>query len=245
MDGMLRIYGLATAAGALAAIVLIRERPPTAPSLVDAEERFAVFAGLRHIFRQRDMWILLVVFFVGLGMFNGISTWIEQIVAPRGFDPEQAGLIGGSMLVGGIVGAAVISVWSDHSRRRKPFLVMALVGVLPGLVGLAFASQLPILLAAAFIFGFFLMSAYPVGMQYSAEVSYPAPESTSQGLIILAGQIAGIVFIFGMDALRDGPDASMTASLSVFIVLTVATIGLTSFMGESPMIIAERDRAER
>ena len=245
MDGMLRIYGLATAAGALAAIVLIRERPPTAPSLVDAEERFAVFAGLRHIFRQRDMWILLVVFFVGLGMFNGISTWIEQIVAPRGFDPEQAGLIGGSMLVGGIVGAAVISVWSDHSRRRKPFLVMALVGVLPGLVGLAFASQLPILLAAAFIFGFFLMSAYPVGMQYSAEVSYPAPESTSQGLIILAGQIAGIVFIFGMDALRDDPDASMTASLVVFIVLTVATIGLTSFMGESPMIIAERDRAER
>lgn len=242
MEGMLRIYGVATAAGALAAILLIRERPPTPPSLVDAEERFAVFAGLRHIFRQRDMWILLVVFFVGLGMFNGISTWIEQIVAPRGFDPEQAGLIGGSMLVGGIVGAAVISVWSDHSRRRKPFLVMALVGVLPGLVGLAFAGQLSILLLAAFVFGFFLMSAYPVGMQYSAEVSYPAPESTSQGLIILAGQIAGIIFIFGMDALRSGPDASMTASLVVFIVLTLATIGLTAFMGESPMIIAERDR---
>ncbi len=242
MEGMLRIYGLATAVGALAAIVLIRERPPTPPSLVDAEERFAVFTGLRHIFRQRDMWILLVVFFVGLGMFNGISTWIEQIVAPRGFDPEQAGLIGGSMLVGGIVGAAVISVWSDHSRRRKPFLVMALVGVLPGLVGLAFAGQLSILLLAAFVFGFFLMSAYPVGMQYSAEVSYPAPESTSQGLIILAGQIAGIIFIFGMDALRSGPDASMTASLVVFIVLTLATIGLTAFMGESPMIIAERDR---
>jgi len=242
MEGMLRIYGVATAAGALAAIVLIRERPPTAPSLVDAEERFAVFAGLRHIFRQRDMWILLVVFFVGLGMFNGISTWIEQIVAPRGFGSEQAGLIGGSMLVGGIVGAAVISVWSDHSRRRKPFIVMALVGVLPGLVGLAFAAQLSILLAAAFIFGFFLMSAYPVGMQYSAEVSYPAPESTSQGLIILAGQIAGIIFIFGMDALRAGPDASMTVALVVFIVLTVVTIGLTSFMGESPMIIAERDR---
>jgi len=68
MEGMLLIYGIATAAGALAAVVFIRERPPTPPSTIDTEERFAVFAGLRHIFRQRDMWILLAIFFVGLGL---------------------------------------------------------------------------------------------------------------------------------------------------------------------------------
>jgi MFS family permease len=243
MSGMLRVYGMITAVGALATVVLLRERPPTPPSTVDAEERFAVFAGLRHIFKQRNMWLLLLLFFVGLGMFNGVSTWIEQIVAPRGFGSEQAGFIGGAMLVGGILGAAVISVWSDHARRRKPFLVLALVGLLPGLVGLAFAVNLPILLLSAFVFGFFLMSAYPVGMQYSAEVSYPAPESTSQGLIILAGQIAGVVVILAMDAFRSGPDSSMTGSMVVFMILTGATIVVTTlFMGESPMIIAERDQ---
>ena len=244
MDGMLLIYGVVTALGGLAAILFIKERPPTPPSTIDAEERFAVFAGLRHIFRQRDMWILLGLFFVGLGMFNGISTWIEQIVAPRGFGPEEAGLIGGAMLVGGILGAGIISVWSDHARRRKPFLILALVGLLPGLIGLAFVDNFAVLAASAFVFGFFLMSAYPVGMQYSAEVSYPAPESTSQGLIILAGQIAGVLFIVGMDVFRDGPDASMTGSMVVFIILTIATIAVTSlFMRESPMIIAERDQA--
>ena len=243
MVGMLRIYGIASAAGGLAAVLLIRERPPTPPSDIDAEERFAVFAGLRHIFKLRDMWILLVLFFVGLGMFNGVSTWIEQIVAPRGFGSEEAGLIGGAMLVGGIVGAAVISVWSDHSRRRKPFLILALVGLLPGLAGLAFATSFVVLAASSFVFGFFLMSAYPVGMQYSAEVSYPAPESTSQGLIILAGQIAGVVVILAMDAFRSGPDSPMTGSMVVFIFLTIATIAATAlFMRESPMIIAERDR---
>ena len=30
--------------------------------------------------------------FVGLGIFNGISTWIEGIVAPRGFSSADAGL---------------------------------------------------------------------------------------------------------------------------------------------------------
>jgi MFS family permease len=239
--GMLRVYGIVSVAVGLATVLLMRERPPTPPSAEEGVERFAVFAGLRHIFRQRNMLILLVLFFVGLGMFNAISTWIEQLVAPRGFDSEQAGLIGAAMLVAGIIGAAVMSVWSDHSRRRKPFLILALVGMVPGLVGLGFATNFAVLVASSFVFGFFLMSAYPVGMQYGAEVSYPAPESTSQGIIILAGQAAGILFIFGMDAFRVGADDSMSASMIVFIVLTLVTIVLTAFMGESPMIIAARD----
>lgn len=240
--GMLRVYGVVSVAVGLATVLLMRERPPTPPSAPEGVERFAVFTGLRYIFRQRNMLILLVLFFVGLGMFNAISTWIEQIVAPRGFDSEQAGLIGAAMLVAGIIGAAVMSLWSDHSRRRKPFLILALVGMVPGLVGLGFATNFAVLVASSFVFGFFLMSAYPVGMQYGAEVSYPAPESTSQGIIILAGQAAGILFIFGMDAFRVGADDSMSASMIVFIVLTFVTIVLTTFMGESPMIIAERDK---
>jgi hypothetical protein len=85
------------------------------------------------------------------------------------------------------------------------------------------------------------MSAYPVGIQYGAEVSYPAPESTSQGIIVLAGQVSGILFIFGMDAFRSGPSESMGASMVVFVFLTLVTIVLSVFLHESPMIIAERD----
>lgn len=241
IQGMLWTYGILSGAAWLATIVFVRERPPTPPDDSDTEERFAVFAGLRYIFHQRDMLILIALFFVGLGMFNAISTWIEQIVGPRGFDSEQAGIVGAVMLVGGIAGAAIISVLSDRTRRRKPFLVLALVGMVPGLVGLGFATSLPILAGSSFVFGFFLMSAYPVGIQYGAEVSYPAPESTSQGVIVLAGQIAGIIFIFGMDGLRSGADASMSGSMVAFVVMTVATIVLVAFLRESPMMVAERE----
>jgi len=243
IPGMLRVYGAISVAGWLATVALLRERPPTPPSSIDREERFEVFAGLRHIFRQRDMLILIVLFFVGLGMFNAISTWIEQIVGPRGFDSQQAGMVGAAMLVGGIAGAGIISVLSDRSRRRKPFLVLALAGMVPGLIGLTFATSLTLIAASSFVFGFFLMSAYPVGMQYGAEVSYPAPESTSQGIIVLAGQVAGILFIFGMDAFRSGPAGSMSRAMIGFVFLTVITIILTSFLHESPMILAERDEA--
>ncbi|MCL1598641.1 MAG: MFS transporter [Actinomycetia bacterium] len=239
--GMLWIYGALTVAGWLATVAFVRDRPPTPPDASDLEERITVFAGLRYIFAQRDMLILIALFFVGLGMFNAISTWIEQLVAPRGFDSEAAGIVGAVMLVGGIAGAGIISVLSDRTRRRKPFLVLALVGVVPGLVGLAFATTLLLLAVSSFTFGFFLMSAYPVGIQYGAEVSYPAPESTSQGVIVLAGQVAGIIFIFAMDGLRDGSGGSMSASMLVFIVMTIAMIILTSLLHESPMILAERD----
>jgi cyanate permease len=236
MPGTLLVYGAASAGAALVSLALIREGPPTPPDEADAEERTRVFAGLRRILRQRDMLILLALFFVGLGMFNAISTWIEQVVDPRGFDSEQAGMIGAAMVIGGILGAAVLSVLSDRLRRRKPFLVLAVAGMAPGLVGLAFATGYALLLASAFVFGFFLMSAYPVGFQYGAEVSYPAPEATSQGLMIMAGQISGILFILGMDAFRDGPDAPMTGSMVAFIVLTGVIIVLASLLRESAMI---------
>jgi len=237
--GMLWVYAVVSIVTWVATLVLVKDRPPTPPDASDLEERFAVFAGLRHIFGERDMLILIALFFVGLGMFNAISTWIEQILAPRGFDAEAAGIVGAVMLVGGIVGAGVISVLSDRSRRRKPFLVLALAGIVPGLIGLTFATTLPLLIASSLVFGFFLMSAYPVGMQYGAEVSYPAPESTSQGVIVLAGQVAGIIFIFAMDAFRSG--ASMTPSMLVFVAMTVAMILLTAQLHESPMIAARRD----
>lgn len=238
IPGMLFAYGVASAAGAVLTVVLVRERPATPPSLVDTDERFRVFAGIKYIFKQRDMLILLALFFVGLGMFNAISTWIEQIVAPRGFGPEQAGIVGAVMVVGGIAGAGILPVLSDRRRRRKPFLVLAVTGMAPGLLGLAFAADYRVLLASSFVFGFFLMSAYPVGFQYSAEVSYPAPESTAQGLIVMAGQLSGILFILGMDAFKS-PTGSMANSMLLFIGLTVLVIVATGFLRESAMIRRE------
>ncbi len=239
MSGMLMGYGVASLAGAVVTVALLRERPPTPPSEIDQDERFKVFEGLRHIFKQRDMLILLLLFFVGLGMFNAISTWIEQIVDPRGFGPEEAGVIGAVMVIGGILGAGILPVLSDRSRRRKPFLVVAVAGMAPGLVGLAFADTYALLLVSSFVFGFFLMSAYPIGFQYSAEISYPAPESTSQGIIVMAGQVSGILFILGMDAFKSAATGSMAVSMVVFIALTVIVIALTAFLDESSMIRAE------
>jgi cyanate permease len=189
------------------------------------------------------MRLLLLIFFVGLGVFNAITTWIEQMVAPRGFDATQAGAAGAIMMIGGAAGTSVLPPLSDRFRSRKTFGTIALLGALPGLLGLTFATTTPWLLGSAFAFGLFSMSAGPIFFQYSAEVSYPAPEATSQGLLVLAGQISGIVFIYGMDAFRTD-SGSMTPALLVLIALSIGNVLLTTRLRESTLIRAEVHETE-
>jgi MFS family permease len=234
MKTMLMAVGIGSVIAAVFFIATVREKPPTPAGPADQEVRSLMFDGLKSMMKQKDFILLLVIFFVGLGMFNGVTTWIEEIIAPRGFNGEQAGVAGGLMLIGGIVGAVVIPIISDGMKRRKPFVLLALAGLLPGLVGLAFARSYGLLLASSFVFGLFLLSAGPVGFQYGAELTLPAPEGTSNSMLVVMGQVSGIIFIFAMDAFK-AADGSMTASLAILFCLTVVSFMLGLLLKESPI----------
>lgn len=229
LQGMLMSYGILSAAGALLFVVFMRENPPTPCGPEGDEERFLTIQGIKHILRHRDMVLLLVMFFLGLGMFNAIATCIDQISEAKGFTSDQSGMIMGLVLIAGVIGAIVIPPFSDRLRKRKPFLVAALLLVVPGLAGMTFASDYTLMLASAGLMGFFLLgAAAPIGFQYGAEVSFPAPESLSQGIILFAGQISGIIFINMMNGL------GMILSMKVFIGLATVNLLFILLVRESP-----------
>lgn len=230
---MLLAYGIVSLLIAVFFLVLVRERPPTP---VGPEERSLVLDGLKRLFHQREFLMLLALFFIGLGAFNAVTTWIEQILGPRGFSIDQAGLAGGLMVLGGIVGAIVIPPLSDRMHRRIPFIILALAGTIPGLLGVTFATSYWLLLASAFVLGAFLLSSGPLGFQYAAEITYPVPEGTSNGLLLLAGQVSGIAFIIGMDALKSPTSGSMTTSLLILTGLIVVCLLLATRLRESDLI---------
>jgi MFS family permease len=237
ISGMLLIYGIVSVTAVAVFFVFVRERPPTAPCLPGQEERSLVFDGLKKSLRMKDFILLLVIFFVGLGVFNAVTTWIEDIVRPRGFSIVQAGNIGGLMILGGIIGAVVIPLLSDHYRKRTPFLLMAVVGATIGLVGITFTASYWLLLVSAFVFGFFLLSAGPVGFQYGAEITYPTPEGTSNGLLLLMGQISGVAFILGMDSFKAAETGSMTTPLTVLIGLMVLSFLLATKLKDAKTLM--------
>lgn len=239
MKGMLAAYGVMSAAGAVLFLIFMREKPATPPCAEGAEVRYGFMEGLKHMLKLREMRLLLVLFFIGLGMFNAVTTWIEQILQPRGFGSEDAGIIGALMMAGGVIGASILPPLSDRLRNRRGFLIISMVCLVPGLAGLAYASNFTLLLVSSFVLGFFIMSAGPIGFQYGAEITYPAPESTSQGLILLSGQVSGIIFIFGMDAFRTAGTGSMTPFMTVFIVLTLLNVALCTRLKESKLLKGE------
>lgn len=233
IGGVLLIYGIAAALATIAFFVAARERPPTPPCPPEQLARSLVFDGLRPALRNGNFLTLMLVFFVGLGVFNAVTTWIEDIVRPRGFSITQAGNAGGLMILGGVIGALVLPALSDHFRRRTPFLVVALVGAILALCGLTFAASYGLLLASAAILGVFLLSAGPIGFQYGAEVTYPAPEGMSNGVLLLMGQISGISFILGLDAFKSPQTGSMTAPLLVLVGLLVLSLVLSTRLREA------------
>jgi MFS family permease len=233
---MLMTYGIGSVIAAAVFFAFAREHPPTPPCPPGQEERSLVFDGLKQTWRKVDFRLLMVIFFVGLGVFNAVTTWIEDIVRPRGFSITQAGITGGLMVAGGILGALVLPALSDRAGRRVPFMLLTLAGATLGLAGITFATSYWLLLASALALGFFLLSAGPIGFQYGAEVAYPAPEGTSNGLLLLMGQISGIVFIFGMDGLKSPETGSMTLSLVVLMGLMVLAVLLCTRLRESAMM---------
>jgi len=241
IDRMLLIYGIATVVAAVVAILVIRERPPTPPSS-EAVERYSFFKGLRHIFSLRDMRFMLILFFIGLGIFNAVSSMVDSIAENlRVVDSD--GMIGAIMLIGGVIGAVVLPILSDVTRKRKAFLVACIAGMVPGMALLSFAAWITggpgvnpdgayiVAMTGSFLLGFFVMSAGPIGFQYAAEISAPAPESTSQGLLLLSGQITGLIFVAGMSIRQN---AYLPAFLIAFVVLAVVALIGVSMIKESP-----------
>ena len=222
------MYGGIAAFSSILFILLARETPPTPPGPPGSEVRVLMLDGLKHALTVKSFWLYLFVSFIGLGIFNGVTTWVENIIRPRGFTPTDAGTLGALMLVGGILGAVIIPPFSDRQRKRQPYILLGLLLAIPGLLGLTIATSGWLLFLSAFAMGFFLVSTSPIGMQYAAEVTQPTPEGTSNGLIQLFGQ-ASVVFVYIMAALKT-PNGSFTPALLLAIGLLVISALLVTQM---------------
>ena len=233
---MLYIYGIFALISAVVFIIFVRERPPVAPYRPDQEERALAVDGLKLIFKNKDFNWLMFIFFIGLGVFNAVTTWIENILRPRGFSSVQAGMTGGLMIAGGILGALILPILSDHYRKRTPFIMIALAGATISLIGITVATNYFLVLMSGMAFGFFLLSSGPVGFQYGAEITYPVSEGTSNGFLLLAGQISGILFIFGMDRFKSSSTGSMTIPLVVLIIMMAVSFLSSTRIRESLLL---------
>jgi MFS family permease len=238
-ETMLMIYGVAGAISSVLFLILAREDPPTPAGY---EERVLMLDGLKHIFKLKDFYLLAFIMFITGTVFNGVSTWVEVIVRPKGFDFDQAGMVGGMLLLGGILGVFILPPISDKRHQRKPIFLIGLVLAIPFLLGLTLLGNYVLVLVSTFILGVFMMGISPVAMQYATEICYPAPEGTSMGMFTLAGQLS-VLLITAMGWSNEVL-GSFEPSLLLLAGLMVVSAILLSMMKESKMMLQAAAEAE-
>lgn len=218
---MLLMYGLIAVISGGLFLIFSKDKPPTPPSKVVTSEKVFMSKGLKQLFTNKQFLILVIIFFIGLGTFNMISSYIELIISPKGYGAEEAGLLGGMMLIGGIIGAIIMSALSDKFKKRKILILISVLIAAISLFILAFANDISLLYLFSFLLGFGILSAGPVALEYAVEKTRPVPESTSNGILMMIGQVGGILFILGL--------VDFTISGDYFpalLLLAILTVGI-------------------
>lgn len=203
---------------AVAAFALIRESGTDTA----ARPEIGVFEGLRPMLGNRA---LLLVFFeamLGLGYFNGLTTWLEPIVAPNGLDGEQAGLVGGVLILGGIVGAGVVPALSDLTKRRKPFVIGSILFSFLTLWPVVFGHTYTIALVGGALQGFFFLPAFALLLEMCSELAGADLAGSATGILMLAGNAGGVLVILAMVQFKSSLGSWTPAVWFLFALLGIA-----------------------
>jgi MFS family permease len=228
MEAILNIYGVLALLSVVLFFLFIRERPEYTPNPVAAERKVSMTIGLIALFKNRDFLYLLALFFIGLGAFNGMLIKIDSLFMGRRLDIDSAlapGIVEGLLVIGGMFEAAILAALSDRYRRRKVFLVLSAGLAVPLTIMLQYVSSIMLLSACAFVLGFFLVAALPIGLTYAVELTHSVPEATSNGILMLSGQISGlpIVFFFSMNLVTMLFVAALICALLLKEIKTVSS----------------------
>ena len=214
---MIWIYGIAGLIGAIIFLVFVKSQPKTPVRAPDTNELTSGWRSITDILKIRNFIILGFVALIGIGVFNGIATWLEKILNEiQGMSMTDAGNISALLVLSGMIGCVIIPIVSDKIRRRKPFLIIAsLVGSISVFFLIISKSYIFNLLDAVAL-GFFFVSVLPILLTMSIEITGPKYAGISVGYLQLLGNGAAVILIYLMEALR-----SATSSFALPIILLV------------------------
>jgi len=225
LRSMLLIYGIMGIAGAVLFFTLVRAKPPTPAREPKKEEKISIREGLKRILRIRDFVILGFVALIGIGVFNGLATWLEKILNElHGISMVDAGSISSALVFSGMVGCVVLPLVSDRIKKRKPFLVLAsLVGAICVVV-LMFGSGYSANLMNGIVLGFFLLSALPIMLTMSIEITGEKYAGISVAYLQLLGNGAAVAIVPIMEVLHGVRGEYILPLVFISVLLAIAVV---------------------
>jgi predicted MFS family arabinose efflux permease len=182
--------------------------------------------------KDRHLLPLFIISFLGLGFFNGLTSWIEAILATNGIDSARAGIVGAALIVGGIAGSIAIPALSDQLKRRKPFLLLSIGAAAATLIPLCRSGDYSLLLLFGFLQGFFFLPAYALLLDMTSLEAGERWAGSATGVLMMIGNGGGVIVIFLMGWMK-GEQAGFPTALPFLFALLILSAG-TAFLTREP-----------
>ena len=198
---LLMIYAFISCAATFFFFIFAKEGSLEATCDTSASFSFQDFWTLSKF---KPFLILEFGFFVVIGGFTALMTWLEQMLLDlHGIGLDEAGLLGGLLIIGGIVGSIVIPTLSDKTKKRKPYILVDLLIGTVLLYTIGIIGSFELLALIFFITGFFLMSALPLVLDLSTQFSRKGMEGRASSLLWFFSQLGSVILIVLVEPIKD------------------------------------------
>ncbi|XP_037097670.1 feline leukemia virus subgroup C receptor-related protein 2 isoform X5 [Syngnathus acus] len=219
-------------------IIVFQEKPELPPTQAQAQARcippesYSYLASVWRLLRNKPFMLLLVSYGLNVGCFYAVSTLLNRMIIEHYPGEEvNAGRVGLTIVIAGMVGSLICGVWLDKTKTYKQTTLAVYVLSLVGM--LIYASTLNlghlwVVFLTAGVLGFFMTGYLPLGFEFAVELTYPESEGTSSGLLNCSAQIFGIIFTIAQGKIIDGW-GTLAGNIFLCIFLLIGSI-MTGFI---------------
>lgn len=192
-------------------MVLALRTPPSSPDDPSAA------VSLRWLARDRFMWALAVLVFIGMGTYNAVATWLQPVLAHFGEGDAAGGLIA-VLTFAGIIGAALLPTLAARADRRQTVLLSALIVSALAFAAIAVIHNIIWIGVWMFAAGFVLLAALPVVLDWSDVHAGAERQGSAVGFLMMSGNLGGLVLVLVIQAVIGSPYVALGA-LAIIMLL--------------------------
>ena len=189
------VQNVVVTAGTLPLIILARDKPISPPSKAASrkEEALNFRKELGLLLKNRSYLLLCVCFMSIDSICTAMGAIVASLTKPYNYSSVLNGICGGIFIISGVIGTFILSIYLDRTPNFKRVIMLtSLLAVISTGVSIftlpwndtAFAVNVAVM-------GFSTIPMTPIAFSFAVELTYPTPESMSNGMMILPNKVYG------------------------------------------------------
>ncbi|XP_693589.4 choline/ethanolamine transporter flvcr2a isoform X1 [Danio rerio] len=222
----------------LLVVFVFQEKPETPPSLAQVALRnmptgqHSYLAYIARLMCNKPFILLLISYGLNVGSFYAVSTLLNRMIIEHYPGEEvNAGRIGLTLVVAGVVGSLICGVWLDKTKTYKQTTLSVYLLSFVGMLIYSFTLNLGhlwLVFLTSGVLGFFMTGYLPLGFEFAVELTYPESEGTSSGLLNCSAQVFGIAFTIIQGKIIDH-FSTLAGNIFLCVFLLIGSI-MTAFI---------------